>query len=124
MSYAQVGEEKTIGKALTRVDALSHLPNNWNSYGAVAPNLKCIYNATKVLRAAFQISLKPHRIDASAEDGIVIAFLNDLSYADIECFNSGEIIAVKHAFEGEIDTWRVSDLEILQALESIWRFMR
>lgn len=112
----------------TQLNALSHLPSNWNSYGADTPNRGAIAAAESVLLHAYEIGLLPASVDPSAENGVVISFKRSARYADVECFNSGEILAVMHDRSrigaNDPDVWTIQDdSEFPAALERIRIFI-
>jgi len=104
---------------------LANLPPDWNSYGAQPPNEAALALARKVLAKAREADMVPDRIDASADDGVAICFLRGSNYADIECFNSGEIAAVTHVRCGKYvpDAWDVGEGDISLALDKIRKFL-
>ncbi len=53
-----------------------------------------IANARSVLKLLGQVDFLPSRIMASVDGGITICFIVGDRYSDIECVNSGEILAV------------------------------
>ena len=111
-----------------RLHSLADLPLNWNSYGAEAPNHTAIIGAENILQRAHEEGILPDTIDPSAENGVVLSFSKRDRYADIECFNSGEILAVMHdrsrGNAGKPNVWTVQDEDgIAAALDSIRAFV-
>lgn len=96
-----------LPEALQVLSKLAALPQNWNSYGAAPPNATAISLARKVLNTISDLKLKPSHLDASAENGVCVSFVQDRRYADIECFNSGEVLAVTSAGDGHPTVWEV-----------------
>ena len=94
---------------------------NWDSYGAEAPSAVAITNARRVLVRLESRSLLPARIVPSAEGGIGFCFLEEDKYADIECLNSNETLAVKYRGQEQPDVWEIgsSDDSLLEAIERI-----
>jgi len=80
-----------------RVYALARLPQNWDSYGAPAPNGTSVANAILVLNLLESLNFDPTRILPSAEGGIGICFVQGDRYADIECSNEGEVLGIYYA---------------------------
>lgn len=78
----------------TRLAQLRAVQENWDSYGAPAPNAASIESARHVLDLMDLNDLIPTQILPSAEGGIGICFVKGDRYADIECSNDGEILGV------------------------------
>jgi hypothetical protein len=116
----------SIDEALQSLPRLAQLPRNWDSYGADPPNETAIGLARDVLKAMSDADLKPSHVDPSAENGVCISFVQDTRYADIECFNSGEILAVTSSGDGQPTVWQVprSPLDIKSAVGTIQAFFR
>ena len=74
------------------LDQMRRVHNNWDSYGAPAPNRVAIQAAQRVLDALQHAGLKPDRIVPSAEGGVGIVFFRGDRYADFECFNDGGVL--------------------------------
>lgn len=92
-----------------RLKQLSKLREDWDSYGAEAPTDVSVNNASRVLKTLSEFSAVPDGILPSAEGGIAICFVRDDSYADIECLNSGEILAVKYRGNEPPRVWEVGE---------------
>lgn len=112
--------------ALQSLSRLAALPPNWDSYGADPPNATAIALARIVLSAMSDIELKPSHLDASAESGVCLSFVQGSRYADIECFNSGEVLAVTSAGDGHPTVWEVpvTDVEIASAVAVIQTYLQ
>lgn len=67
----------------------------------------------------------PTRVVASAEGGVAICFVNDNKYADFECLNTGEILAVTSNRRDRPVAWKVapSTSEIARASDRIRMFL-
>lgn len=74
--------------ALKRVTGLNA---NWAELGAEPPNETAFQVANSVLTCTFMLGLEPTLVTASADSGIGICFRVGARYADIECFNTGEM---------------------------------
>ncbi|MHB2015815.1 MAG: hypothetical protein ACYCW6_02600 [Candidatus Xenobia bacterium] len=83
------------------------LHRNWiREYGK--PNHTALANAVGVLNELQGSSLQPTKVIPSAEEGVVIVFSSTNRYADIECLNTGEILAVACERENpQPDSWHV-----------------
>lgn len=94
--------------SLHRLHDLASLPDNWNSYGAVAPNPSALAQAQNVLQQLSDLDFEPSRIDPSAENGVCLSFRAGNRYADIECFNSGDVLAVTSDGSGQPQIWEIN----------------
>lgn len=101
--------------------SLGELPHGWDGFGAEPPGQEAIGLAEQVLGALAEAHLRPSRIGASVEGGVTIAFLRSGKYADVECFNTGEMLAATSDRHGKPDVWEVplGDQEIKRTLERI-----
>lgn len=72
--------------------AFRELTENWNSYGAQPPNEKAISIGEAIFSHLIEQDLLPDRIVPSVEGGLAFVFLFGELYADIECFNDGDIL--------------------------------
>jgi len=111
---------------ISTLEQLRKLPENWDSYGAEPPNLTALYWSKTVLELLLEINFPPNKITASVENGVGISFIQGEKYADIECFNTGEILAVTSDKQGNPNVWQVDDKldSIKSALEKIYVFIR
>lgn len=108
-------------QAWTRLQELANLGPNWDSYGAKAPNDEARNTAERVLTLLSALSVSPTRVVASSEGGVGICFVHEDRYADIECFNTGEIVAARYRGMGEPHVWQIApeDDAIKAAIEQI-----
>ena len=68
-------------------------------------------NMTRVaLRKLAQIDLCPTFIAPSSDEGVCISFETGKRYADIECYNSGEVYAMTSLPYGKPTIWQVRDI--------------
>lgn len=107
------------------LEELSKLPCNWDSYGASPPNATALHWAEVILNLLTEANIAFSKITPSVESGIGISFISKDRYADIECFNTGEIAAVLSDGQGNINTWEVGKdtPSIKFALDKIHAFM-
>lgn len=91
--------------ALKRLSEVSTLDGNWDSYGADAPSDNAVAHARSILSVLSHLDYPPSAVDPSAEGGICISFVAGDRYGDIECFNSGEILAVFIKADGDPTVW-------------------
>src|SRR5947208_2620679 len=61
---------------------------------AETPNDQAIIWGHIIIDELERMQFPPTRVVASAEGGIAVCFVNGQKYADIECLNSGDVIAV------------------------------
>ena len=120
-------EEKAwFRKHILALEKLRELPKNWDSYGAAPPNFTALYWSKTVFELLLRINFPPTKVTPSVENGVAISFIQAEKYADIECFNTGEILAVTSDRQGNPDVWKVEDnVEAIEsALERIRVFIR
>ncbi len=108
-----------------QTEELLELEEDWNSYGAAPPNRRAVSLARNVVRLLAREGLPPPCINPSAEEGICMSFRAGSLYADIECFNSGEVLAATSDGEGERRVWEVGSRErgIVEAARLIRTFL-
>jgi hypothetical protein len=108
-----------IDEAMRALDALRELAPNWDSYGAEPPAEDALQRAHEVIEALDAMRFRPDRVAASAEGGVAIAFVREGRYADVECFNSGEMLAVISDGRGRPEVWEVAPDELGRTLNRI-----
>ena len=112
-----------------RVDAvkslrrIARLPANWDSYGADPPNDTAVHAAEDVLQLLAQIDFGPTRVDPSAEGGVCLSSQAGNRYGDIECFNTGEVLAVISKGGDDTAVWSVDTGEVNAAANRIRAFV-
>lgn len=94
-----------------RLQQISNVKPNWDTYGGDAPTSDSIRNAKAIIGKAIVQGLLPSAILPSAEGGVAVCFATQLKYADIECLNSGEILAVHYGRDEEPHAWVVGQDE-------------
>ena len=111
--------------AYAELAALGRLANNWDGCGAVAPATMAVELAREVLQIAADFELAPCSIDASLDGGVCVSFVCSDHYADIECFNSGETLAVVSKGGEQTQVWAVDNTHwsITQAVKRIAGFL-
>ncbi len=82
---------------------------NWELDGSEAPNEVARSKALSVLGIADLLGIRPTYITASADGGVAICFKNNGVYADVECFNSGEIWGLLDDRTTPATTWSITD---------------
>lgn len=95
-------------------------------FTAEPPNNTALNWASKTLEILSKTGLSPTRITPSVENGIGISFISDNRYADIECFNEGDILAVTSDGQGNPEVWEVEAtmLGLTFAIEKIRVFLQ
>lgn len=114
-----------LSGCIHRLESLGKLQKNWNSYDSEPPNSTALYWSRVVIEILTSINFPPSRISASAEEGINISFICDEKYADIECLNTGEILAVNSDRRDHPDVWQVNPNreDIKRSLEKIRAYL-
>lgn len=104
---------------------MGRLARDWDSYGAEPPANCAIASARLACEVLHEIGFEPARIAPSAEGGVGICFLNGDKYADIECFNTGEILAVISDRRDRREVWSVAPnkRDIEEVLDRIRAFI-
>jgi len=82
---------------------------NWSDDGSESPNDLAKSSARHVLEIANVLATEPTYVTASAEGGVGICYKRNGIYADIECFNSGEIWAMISDPSSEPKAWKVEN---------------
>lgn len=90
--FAPVEENTSFTKLFDKIETLSSLKDGWDKDGAEAPNFKSIDTSRHILGILNEADFMPTNVSASVEGGVNIYFVKDNKYADIECFNSGEVL--------------------------------
>jgi hypothetical protein len=90
------------------LERLSVLEQDWDGNGAEPPNITALDEARAILARLRMVGFFPYRVSASAEGGVGICFRNGKRYADLECFNTGEVIGITSDGEGQIEPFEVS----------------
>ncbi len=120
-SMGLLGEFK---QHLDTLKAFADDPYGWGGPDEERPNEWARYYAMLALMKAFTINLLPTRIIPSADGGVTITFYAGDRYADIECFNSGEILAMTKRGSERADIWPVRLERISDSLGRIDEFIR
>jgi hypothetical protein len=117
-----------MGTQVARLASFRDLDTGWDGYDAPPPNDLALLRAQTVLLFLSALEATPHTtIAPSPEGGVTIAFKGPQDrYADVECFNDGEMLAMTSETGGEPTIWSLdSQPQSLQAtLERITAFMK
>jgi hypothetical protein len=103
------------------VDDMRSLHADWNGYGSEAPSDFARDIAKQILLSA--TGLEPSRVVPSAQGGVGICFSHKGKYGDIECLNTGEILATTSDGTNIPEVWEVKPSESKGALERIGHFI-
>jgi hypothetical protein len=95
-----------------RLNRLALLRANWDTYGSEAPSREALSAAAAIAKAFISFGLIPDAITPSAEGGVALCFLRNQKYADIECFNSGEILAVRYSSHENPKAWTIQPSDV------------
>lgn len=109
--------EREQAAQLAKLASFQDLKPEWDSYGAEPPAEVAINNAKRVLRILWEEGVGATiKISPSVEGGAGIVFRGaGKKYADIECFNDGEILAITSEPNAEPVVWSVNiDTESLR----------
>lgn len=90
-----------------RMKQLASLPANWDTFGTERPSQEAISAAAQIAESFIGFGLVPDAIVPSAEGGVAVCFLRNQKYADIECLNSGEVLAVRYSSQDDPQAWAV-----------------
>lgn len=112
-----------LSDALRELAALSALPAEWETSGAEAPNKLARSLAERVIACLADIDFRPHRISPSTDEGVCISFEDRDRYADIECFNSGDVIAVLSPLDRDSEFLEVRESEMPDVVARINQFI-
>jgi hypothetical protein len=114
---------KQIAVLWEAVDDMQGLPGDWNGYNSEPPNEFARQVAKQILLSATNV-LVPTRVAPSAQGGIGICFYGrNNKYADIECLNTGEILATLSDGRGRPEVWDVRPIDSRGALERIGKYI-
>ena len=107
------------------LDALRKLRVNWDSYGAEPPNAAAVSALRRILLQVSRVGLEPAKIAPSAEGGAAVCFVREGKYADVECFNNGDVLAVTSGDGRDPEVWEVGAVTdaIEQTLKKICAYI-
>lgn len=119
------GRSDWLMKAHKRLASLASLEDDWDSYGASPPTAASIETARYVLGRLALTDFRPSDIAPSAEGGVCLSFRQGNRYGDVECFNSGEVLAVTSLGGDQTDVWEVGDVDcdLSSTLERLRAFL-
>jgi hypothetical protein len=116
-----------LTEQMAKLTAFRELAPGWDSYGAPPPNETALRSARSLLQfLQGREEIPPVHAAPSSEGGVLLVFSAPRSkYADIECYNDGEILAILSEPAGDPAIWPLTvEEECLQAaLERIVAFL-
>ncbi len=113
--------------AISELDELARLSSDWDEYGGVAaPNSQAIENARRIIKVLHEKNLRPSGIAPCPEEGVTLSFLREERSAAIECYNTGEIIAVTSARDADPTVWSLNNdrRQLRTTVETIQVFLQ
>jgi hypothetical protein len=115
-------KNRKISSFIKEIDEMKEMDFDWNGYGSESPNTFARETAITLLLSAGR-TIVPNRVSASAQGGVGICFYRDSRYGDIECLNTGEILATISDGSGRPEVWEVGPNEAGRALERIGKYI-
>jgi len=106
-----------------RIVSLRLFQNNWDGYGAPAPTSESITRARSILSSLTEDKFLVDRVIPSAAGGVFIYMKASDCIADIEVFNSGEIIASTSWPRKPGEVWEFNEIESGETFERIHSFL-
>lgn len=71
------------------------------------PSPRALLAAARIAKTFIGYGLVPDAVTSSPEGGIAICFMRNRKYADVECLNSGEILAVRYSSDEDPTAWEI-----------------
>ncbi len=112
-----------LREGLQTIARLGTMTPDWHDADVAPPNLQAVGLATAVLRKLAEMNLKPTSIDPSTGKGICIFFVATNRTANIECFNSGELLAAEMRKGGEPLIWEVTENTMRDGIARLHEFI-
>lgn len=97
-------------KLSDKIQSLSSIQKNWDSYGAPPPSQGVVRKSETILSKLISYNLIPEDILPSVEGGISFIFTSEDKYATIEVHNDGDIIVGL----SNLDVWEINDEKDIQ----------
>lgn len=89
-----------VRQELERIDGFGSLARGWDSYSAEPPNRTARVWAREAINILDSMEFPPDRVAPSVDGGIALTWSREGKYANIEVFNSGEVITAKRDGDG------------------------
>ena len=106
-------------ETLARLDSFGRLVPGWDSYQAPPPNARARFNAAAALDDLSSMDFPPHRVAPSVEGGIALSWRKGDRDANIEFFNTGEVLTEMRDVDGMPIIEDVGSEDLRAALERI-----
>ena len=90
-----------------KLKSFARLEPNWDSYGGELPSEEAISRASTIGKTFIGFGLIPDAVTASPDGGVAICFMRNQKYADVECLNSGDILAVRYSSDDDPTAWEI-----------------
>jgi hypothetical protein len=109
--------------ALQCLFELGRLQHDWESSGVEPPNEIATKAAERVIKAFADLDFSPNEIRPSVDEGIRVVFRSGRRYADVECLNSGTVLAIISTGDGDRQVWEVNPESPKDSASKIYRFI-
>ena len=103
---------KWFSQAFARISELQKLKTDWDTYGSEAPNDTAAHLTRKVLRHLLDEGFEPSSLSPSSDGGLCVSFRKSDRYGDVECFNSGEVMAIVSDAGRDTEAWELSNSQV------------
>jgi len=113
---AYLTSKAIFSQARESLNSARALKPDWADHLADRPNEAACSLASRVLDKLEANFLPPTRLMPSVEGGIALSFVEEERRAEIEVYNTGEVIAATYAGQCEPVVWALADTE--HALET------
>lgn len=108
---------------LERIDSWSKLPIGWDSYEAEPPSEIARRLAAQAIRLLDELEFRPNRVAASVEGGIAFTWRMPGKYADVEFFNTGEVLTAHHDDDQEVVIGIVEKQNLMVGLRGLREYV-
>jgi hypothetical protein len=102
---------------------MEKLDQDWTYPSCPPPNSIAIQNSKTVLKHFTDCDFYPH-IGPSTVEGVCLSLCNKDHYADIECCNDGEILALVSDRKSKPEIWDVDMSDIGTSVQKIINFIQ
>lgn len=98
-----------LESAMTQLENMHHLPQDWSGEDIAAPNAAAIDIAQRAVTILAEAGLGMPKITPSVEEGIALTYLKGRDVGMIEIYNSGEIVVMLSDFDKNPRAWEIED---------------
>jgi hypothetical protein len=114
-----------LAKNLGRLFGMRGLPVIWDDSGAALPNKRAMDLSVRMLSRLAELDFEPNFVDPSVNEGVSISFRRNGRYANIECFNSGELVAATSLDNGGTNVWefQADESSIRETVNIVFAFI-